>query len=170
MTQKIIILPTVQHTGSRLVDSIFRSKRDFKTTYAHVNLKNIDTFVELAKEHATIVPLRHPLRVAQSFESRGKLLDDFFSEWNLIISMIAPLDPMYIHVDLTGKRDSDLTAIGDKFDINVGTIWPYVGKWPWCSEHPPGIKPLDEIRLINNNSVMDFIDRNSDFFGAHYEC
>ena len=76
---------------------------------------------------------------------------------------------MYLRVDLPGTRGDDLKAIGEKFDINVSTIWPYVGQWPWASESGiAGITPLDDIKVANRDRVMEYMEKNKDFFGAHY--
>ena len=138
--------------------------------YDHVDPVNTPRFVQLAEKHTMIVPLRHPLRCAFSWEQRQKSLDRFFQQWDLIIEQIDAVNPAYLRVDLAARND-DLLALNERFDLSLETIWPYVGErsWPYVGDNTPGIVPLEDCKLRNETEVLKYIDANKAFFGAHYD-
>lgn len=175
----VIVIPTVEHTGSRLLANhilhhlscvnLHSTHDDDCKFYEHVSSKNIDIFIDISKLYATIIPLRHPMRCAWSWEQRQKPLKRYFEQWDLIIKNAEELNASYLRVDLK-ERNEDLDKINKRFNLELETIWPYVGEaaWPWVSENTPGIIPLEECKLRNESAVLKYIQSNKDFFGVHY--
>lgn len=178
----IIVIPSVEHTGSRLLaNHIFHSSTsldlgdertgEYCKYYAHLDDKTTPRFVELASTHPTIVPLRHPIRCAWSWEQRQKPLANYFKQWDMLIEQIDVLNPSYLRVD-SDQRNDDLSIINELHDLKLETIWPYVGErsWPWVSENKPELIPLEACKLRSSSEVLKYINSNKQFFGRFYGC
>ena len=190
-----VILPAVQHTGSRLVASMFLGQVDIPQPgffnrknpededvsgnnlyYAHPDIHNIGKFTLLAANNPTIIPLRHPLRCAFSWQSQGKDLQDWMLEWDLIISNISPLSPSFLRVDHK-ERNRDLSNINDRFGLSLETMWPYFGfnSWPLVrntGNNTPAIPELSSIKLtVENEKIYNsFVRTRRNFFKRFYDA
>jgi len=190
-----VILPAVQHTGSRLVASMFLGQVDIPQPgyfnrknpeekpsegndlfYAHPDIYNIGRFVILAKDNPTIVPLRHPLRCAYSWQNQNKDLKDWVTEWDLVINNIDILDPLYIRVDHK-DRNEDLFNVNDSYGLKLDTKWPYFGfnSWPLVrntGNNSPAIPELESIDLTEENLKIysSFVRTRRKFFERFYDA
>lgn len=175
----IVVIPSVEHTGSRLVaNHIFHSfqqiniasetEAPYAKQYEHVYANKMEAFHRACKQHPVIIPMRHPIRCAWSWEQRQKPLDEYFKQWDSLQDLFV-YDHAVIRVDLK-ERNEDLKAVNDKLGINVSTFWPYVGEraWPWVSENKPEVIPLESCKLRNETEVLKYIDANKDFFEVYY--
>jgi len=182
MIKDIVVIPAVQHTGSRLTASMFsdyerknpsEAVTDNGLFYAHPDKHNIEDFIALASKYPTIVPLRHPLRSAFSWQNQGKDLNGWAEEWELIIRHIEPLNPSYLRVDLIDRLD-DLAAINRRFNLGLESKWLYYGdnSWPAVRDNhnTPAIPDLNTIELSDENKaiVVPYISRRLSFFGRFY--
>lgn len=120
-----MIIASVPHTGSRFTQSLFQKKPVFLHVYKGESIE------EIIKHSQIIVPLRHPLAVAQSWVNRGKPIrwhpkhEAMCVMWRTLIDVVAPLLPMYLPLDLP-SRDHYLhrisAAIGEKLDTDWSTV------------------------------------------------
>jgi hypothetical protein len=186
--KRVIVLPTVESTGSRLTASMFRGiyseklpgdeVEDLSLFYAHLNKKNIKSFIDLCSKYPTVVPLRHPKRVALSFQDKGRIMELLKEQFDYLIKEIAPLKPLYLRVDSKSLRHQDLEYINKEYNLSLGTIWPYFGdnNWPAVrDDHNKAAIPSEEeletrLSKVNKKFIESYIEENKDFFGRFYAC
>ena len=72
-----------------------------------------------------IVPLRHPISVAESWKARGKDLSELAGQWQILKNEVDPHDPMYLPVD-SPERMNWLDTISRHVNQELQTGWPVV--------------------------------------------
>ena len=136
----LVCVPTIMHTGTHFI--IEELLKDFKYSsllhnqvipdlipnddtkcFLHVNddfhVKNRGDFLSSV---TLIVPLRHPHRVLKSFIHRGRELSAYKEQWDNMINLVAPLNPMYLHID-NDIRDEQLALINKTLGKEFHTDW-----------------------------------------------
>jgi len=123
-----IVIPTVQHTGTRFLVSLFPPgmAKSRHTTAAEMPIIRV-----LLGEQPGLVPMRHPARVYASWarrentERRKTGLDD---QWRNLIALDAEFDLTYFHVD-GGNREMELAKLRvfHKNRQSVTSDWEPVG-------------------------------------------
>lgn len=115
-----MIIASVPHTGSRFVQRLLGC--EFVHVYAGESLERI-------KRHDLIVvPLRHPMRVAESWKRRGKPIaehpvhEPMLAMWRNLIEVIDPLKPVYVPID-NGQRELALKGLGRRIGRMLETDW-----------------------------------------------
>lgn len=132
----IICVPTVQHTGSFFVtrhlldgypEQPIRTDNYASGVYFdHVNPeKRVFWQPLLDCANAIIVPLRHPVIVAESWRRKGKPLDDMYAQWDMLIDFVDPYQPAYLPLDVD-IRDAHLGAINERYNLKLQTRWPVI--------------------------------------------
>lgn len=125
----VIVLPAIQHTGSRFVrydllkgySSAGLSEAPNGKTVYHDHLGNKRKpykFTELLEKYPAIVPLRHPRRVFKSWITRKQSIDDCINEWDNLLEIVVPHNPYYLPVDST-DRDLYIGWIRKKLNLDV---------------------------------------------------
>jgi hypothetical protein len=146
-----LLLASVYHTGTRFCrgslfsDFNFGSQvigSDAEATNIHiepVHIKPLQYWLNAA-DHV-VVPLRHPLLVAESWKARGMELAALDEQWRTLADVVVPHDPIYLPIDHP-DRDLYLKELNQRMGLDLETDWQPVG----------GILP-HEIR--NNEPLTD---------------
>ena len=66
-----------------------------------------------------VTPMRHPVRIAESFRRRGKPIEDMYRQFE----NLARIDPIFIHVDRV-DRDAYVARAGKELGVQLHTDWP----------------------------------------------
>jgi hypothetical protein len=115
-----VIIASVPHSGSRFVSALLGVP--FWHVYQGESLEKI------LGHDVIVVPLRHPMKVAQSWKNRGKPIvshpkhEPMIAMWRTLIDVIAPLEPLYVPVD-SENRDVYLAKLGKATKRRLKTDW-----------------------------------------------
>ena len=124
----MILVASVHHTGTKLVYSwILENIDDLDKYRVHIEPKNLEELRELREVADIIVPLRHPMIVANGWKRRGKRLEELGTQWHMLKTDIAPYNPYYLPIEHE-DRDEWLTHIGQKLGVRLKTDWPIIGR------------------------------------------
>lgn len=146
----VIAMPTMMHTGTRfmlrnLTNVAYSSEdsldQDLKTripsmnTFIHMHMieEVSDVVVRIAKNHKTLIPLRDPARICESWKRReGKKYwanrDNMIYQWDILINKIDKHDPVYFLIDSPNRElwlDRAISILGFDFDRNWDEISPF---------------------------------------------
>ncbi len=77
------------------------------------------------RQFPVIVPMRHPLTVAESWKARDKDLSPLPAQWNILKNEVHQYNPLYLPIDHP-DREAWLDAIRRKLGIQIQTDWPVV--------------------------------------------
>ena len=99
-----IILPTVPHTGTNLVNSHIlgkykKIKNGRKVLFRHIDAQTLKFLVPFLEKYPAIVPLRHPRSCAVSWKAREKSVFDMLDCWKILIESIDQYNPFYLPID-----------------------------------------------------------------------
>jgi hypothetical protein len=72
-----------------------------------------------------VVPMRHPVSVAESWKARGKDLANLARQWSTLKTQVEPYEPSYLPLDVEDK-EKWLTEFNEKTGLNIHTQWPVV--------------------------------------------
>lgn len=72
-----------------------------------------------------VVPMRHPVSVAESWKARGRDLANLAIQWNILKTEVDPYEPMYLPID-SPDRMNWLDTISRNIDRELQTDWPVV--------------------------------------------
>jgi hypothetical protein len=117
-----LIVASVPHSGSRFVSELLRVP--FWHVYQGESLERI------FEHEVIVVPLRHPLAVAQSWKNRGKPIvshpkhEPMVAMWRTLIDVIAPRKPFYVPVD-SDQREVYLAKLGKALRRRLKTDWKF---------------------------------------------
>lgn len=132
----IVCLPTIMHTGTQLmVYGLFKEFTQAKPdtywkfdgdiiVYKHVGKDLYGDWFGLLR-NPIVVPLRHPARVLESFQRRGRNIEHYLEQWEVMINEVHRLNPMYIHID-SNIRDSQVNAISKVIGKDLNIDWSEV--------------------------------------------
>lgn len=128
----MIIIPTVQHTGTHRIAKLFPMGWTWAALneevtgnilkVGHINENSIENIKNLVKYYPAIIPLRHPYRVEESWKRRGKCPGEMERHYRLLINELAPLNPSFIAID-TDQRQAQLDQVNEKLGLNLETNW-----------------------------------------------
>lgn len=116
-----MIVASVPHSGSRFVSELVRAP------FLHVYTTG-ESLGEIRKHDVIVVPVRHPMAVAQSWKNRGKPIvshpkhEPMMAMWRTLIDVIAPLKPYYVPVD-SENREQYLAKLGKRIRRKLTTDW-----------------------------------------------
>jgi len=124
-----VCVASVMHSGTHLVFNMLResmgckgiSLQDIREGKPGVALFHlVDAHKgELRLSCPIITPMRHPVRILESFRRRGKPQSEMESQFR----NLDKLDPLFIHVDHIA-RDQHVKRVGDRLGIDLKTDWP----------------------------------------------
>lgn len=168
-----IVLPTIEHSGSRLTaQNIFAMYKHndinrpptstLSKYYDHLYSHTIDRFDELSQRYFTVVPLRHPLRIAYSWERRGQLMKYWFQQFEALITRIDKNKPFYFPVDLKIRYEL-FEKLKEMTGQPLDTDWPYVG------EYENVLHEVDALDLKCKPDILAFVAEHKEFFGRFYD-
>jgi len=133
----IILVASVHHTGTKLVfNDILRNFPEVNQQnylYSgrgkiriHVDEPFLDDLDYWGSKALTIVPLRHPEKVAIGWKVRGKRLEELSLQWHWLKERISKFDPYYLPID-SPLRSNYLDEISWAMQIQLETEWPIIG-------------------------------------------
>jgi hypothetical protein len=139
----MVVIASVPHSGSHFaVETVglpLRSRAPGGVAYANLWHVYSGESLKYIKENAeggmVVVPLRHPLAVAQSWANRGKPIaehpvhEPMIRLWRNLIEHVVPLKPYYLPVDIE-KRETYLKRLGKALGREIKTTWHRVSHHP----------------------------------------
>ena len=141
--KRLVVIPSVWHTGTHfMVDQVVPDFTphhfDHRTWIAGSPVGDIqvrchcepayeNSLKRWGKEAQCLVPIRHPMSVAESWKARGKVnrFSELAEQWMLLKKYISPHNPLYLPVD-SPDRESWLEKIRIFLDSDIQTDWPVV--------------------------------------------
>lgn len=136
---KLVCVPSIMHTGRHVLQTIFtrenwkqvgpnpdthfyppKPKQDH-IIYFHL-VDGHSAYYNIAEQYPLVCPMRHPVRVLESFRRRGLTKDYFEEQWRNQIR-VHNWRPLYIHIDST-HRDEQLANASRKLGRKLSTNWP----------------------------------------------
>lgn len=176
----MILVPTVQHTGSHfVVRELFphHQQTPLKKPVIqpdtlmmdHVLPTKMTRMLTLAKTaSAIVIPLRHPRVCAYSWIKSGKeLFPDFSRQWDCIWRFEDEgFDVHYITLDNEELRDEQLKALCKAIGDDIYTDWPELGQNAALrNESLPDMMLLEHADRVNDVCRLHK-DRLERFYGA----
>lgn len=143
---RLIIVATVHHTGTHFIEEDILSDFDARSlNYCgkiagpsgknikiriHLEPANTENLTEWCSQCEVVVPMRHPISVAESWKARPKKMtqmtqEDLIIQWNILKSVVDPHHPIYLPLDVP-DRDNWLQALNAKTGLNIHTHWPVI--------------------------------------------
>lgn len=159
----MILVASVPHTGSHFaVHTIGLPAQNLYHVYEGESLRIIKDAHESGA--LIVVPMRHPMQVAQSWANRGKPIvehpvhEPMVRLFRSLIEHVVPLDPMYLPVDVP-DREVYLRALSAALGKELVT--------DWAPEAHHEIRPAtlddDDIEAVRDLLADPFFKR----FGYH---
>lgn len=156
-----ILIPTVPHTGTHLLSSFFE-KAGFASVPVHMQNKpensvtttHIDTPTRMKavtksmKEFTTVVPIRHPYLVAESWMRREQRLERMYAAYRRL-PYLYEMGALFVPVD-SPERDSFIERMNDKLGTNIRPDWGEVinGYQNTHNMTYKDIEPLPEVKAL----------------------
>lgn len=149
MVKRIFVVPTVMHSGTHFTFSLFGSlgrwtisgidtiDDDFKQTpddvnhvlFYHMLDQVMDTIEKVMDKYPSVIPLRHPARIYESWYRRiGVRMwadpekDNLNKQMRNLINIADKYDPTYILID-SDKKDRWLERANNRLDVEFKTDW-----------------------------------------------
>lgn len=163
-----VVVASVPHTGTRFVfEHLLKGRHrcgehpcDDGFSVYHTDGRHKKRLIALAGQFPTIVPMRHPAKVAQSWAVNRSKNPDYYAPDRLraafhsLVTDIDPLKPLYLPIDAP-NRDEYLAKINAELGLGLDTGWPVVG------ESDKSATP----EVANPDIVASLVDELSSFFG-----
>lgn len=134
-----VTVPSVMHSGTHVVrykilraffkdneDCLFNGNSKNELTGFHVD--QMYRFMDKMQGHI-VVPMRHPRRIAKSFQSRARMpARRPYNEENLyeqltLLQEVDKYNPMYIHIDIPEVRDKQVQAVSEALGLDLEYNW-----------------------------------------------
>ena len=124
-------IPTIQHTGTKLLAKMFGDMhwasftedigdRENVLFLGHLTVNSVDNIKKL--KHPIIIPFRHPFLIYESWIRRNKNIPDLIENIRLLVNEIDPLNPHYVPIDVPNKQNY-LDKLNRDLDIDLITDW-----------------------------------------------
>jgi len=164
----VIIVPTIRNTGTHFLLNLLGIKpkgmlwteQEYGVTYGHIDPAYKDIYLPLIENNTTIIPLRHPLVVARSWQSRGGNILELVETWEHLVNDIDPMNPCYLPID-SEYRVGYLNALNISAGLYLKTDWEPVGS--------TGNHELRHQDIKGDKLIHDLVDRISGFLSRFYE-
>ena len=118
-----ILVPTIPHTGTHFMrDHLL--KEPGLARVEHIYPNSCVDLEAIAKVSPTIIPLRHPLLVAESWKRRAKDVFELPMWWSNLVTYFDPHGPFYLCLDKPEIRDGQLADINRDLEMELETNWP----------------------------------------------
>ncbi len=163
-----MLLISVPHSGTHFVR--YHLLKGFGSTLhaEHIWPGREHDLATMARKRPTIIPLRHPVSVAQSWKDRGnqaKKLGELRDFWARLIEYIDPHNPNYLPLD-SPARAMYLDDFNNRHGYGLTTDWPIV-RHPDGSDSCPDYKrePLTKGEM---NVALKVFMEFSQFFSRWY--
>lgn len=122
----MIIIPTVQHTGSLFVVDHLFGGRD-KVVFRHFGQKNFKDVYNHIDGRNIIIPLRKLDKIIESWAGRQSNPYHLDRDIALLIDFAEKYNPYFLPIDHE-RREDFLKTISKAFKIDLQTDWPVVNK------------------------------------------
>ena len=168
--KKVILVPTVMHSGSHVVRSFFDGwcfgspeslEYDMENTakemkhmiFCHVHEEGMESIKPLLGEYPVFIPMRHPARIYESWVRREENLEELGRQLDVMIDTIDKYDPVYLLID-SEKRDKWLVRANGKLKEQFVTTWP-----SFTTQHTMHIPVTKAMQAAVPGTVMDFYEQ-----------
>ena len=143
LIKRLVVIPSVWHSGTHFMTDqvvpdftahhfdhrgwIAGSPRGDIQVRCHCEPEFAKSLQRWGKEGQCLVPMRHPILVAQSWKARGKTgrFLELAAQWKLLKDHIAPHDPLYLPID-SPDRENWLDKIRNFLNSEIQTDWPVI--------------------------------------------
>lgn len=159
-TPACIVVPTIPHTGTHFIRDHLLSAHEHHVE--HLWPLSRVTLAELAANHRTIVPLRHPMLVARTWKSQNKDIKELPDWWYALIQYIDPHEPAYLPLD-SPQRDGFLQDLNRQLDTMLSTDWPVLPRYEG------GLRPRVPLTDAETEDVVEMMVGMAPFFNRWYE-
>jgi len=166
-------MPTIQHSGTLFTRALIpfdplpltdKPKEGDWIYWGHMHrdVAGRDNWKELARQFPTIVPLRHPYLISESWNRRS--VDNekepwrLREEWDFLINEIDKYDPYYLPID-SNNRQEYLDKINNDLNLNIRTRWTPVHS----KKNTHGLS-INEVEID-----QELINHIKPFIGRFYE-
>lgn len=164
----IVLLPTIQHTGSHFLYehllandfermSVHDEPRDGGMVFTHISKwKWLKHWQHLMPHYPAIIPFREPWKVCYSWLRRREKLTNLHEDLSYLVDHFDGFNPYYLPIDRP-DRQAYLDRINDGLGLNLQTDWPVFGS---RGEMPEGAKE----HTLNNPEVNRVLTDYGEFF------
>lgn len=166
----VILIPTIPHTGTKLLadsllfefehNALINKPKNGQKIDDHIYPEKITRWKELMQEYPAIVPLRHPIKCAVSWERRNRDLGEMVVMWYILVEQLDQFNPHYLPID-SPKRNQYLNRINQSLGLKLSTDWPITNSKHGSSEatiQDLGLNSRGQILRLCKN-IEHFLDR-----------
>jgi len=131
----IVLIPTIPHTGTKLVanelfkdfehNALINKPQNNQKIDDHIFPEKMTRWKQLLSEYPAVIPLRHPILTAVSWERRKRDIGEMCVMWYILVEQIDRFNPLYLPIDSPG-RDKYLDSINQSLRLQLTTEWPIV--------------------------------------------
>lgn len=164
----MIIVPTIRNTGTHfLLDllvikpkGMLWTEQENDIAYGHIYPVYKDIYLPLIENNLTIIPLRHPLVTAISWQARGGDILELIESWEILVNEIDPLRPVYLPID-SPYREEFLNVLNIRTGLNLKTDWSPVSS-------VNGNHQLRHESIVGDKRMVDYAGSISGFLARFY--
>ena len=143
----IVVVTSIPHTGTQFVfhqvlswlgpeiRNPVRSEKKHGKIWIHSEPHRLQE-LESLKDYPWIVPMRHPLRVGESWKGRKKNLSTLLELYRIQRKFVDKFGPLYFPID-SPKRQIFLDRINERLGTQIETDWANTtstGHWDWLDD------------------------------------
>lgn len=131
----IVLVPSIFHTGSHVLWGMFKDWERIGTHLEDMRLSDdTDYWVQfhltdnqshsfdLTRRYKMVIPMRHPVRVWESFNRKGLKMSFFEEQWRNL-ERVMEHGPRFIHVD-SRDRDEHVKRVSEWLERPLHNDWP----------------------------------------------
>ena len=120
----MIVVPTVQHTGSLfVVNHLFGGRKN--VVFRHFGQKAFDQIIPYIKGRNIVIPLRRLKDIAHSWSGRQSDPKHLDRDLQLMIEFSEEYNPHFLPIDHTNRQDY-LENINRSLGLSLKTDWPVI--------------------------------------------
>ena len=137
----MIVVASVHHTGTNFVgQEILKGFSNAGMGYRayvkgvptgkkqvriHCELAHVDYLEWWCSKYPSIVPMRHPVKVFESWKVREKSFKNLAGQYDILKNIVSNFDTTYLPIDVP-DRDDWLWQLNERFGLDIQTTWPVI--------------------------------------------